>query len=144
MWWCVTIAGLSAIILTKSELIHLTFTGINHIHKEDLVSLFRTKNKLTQIYLWAHNTLDTESVISILESTFKYRPDESQDGLIEEKIQKNRINCCANVNHNTIKKYLNDNKDCYVVKFLWIEWEERGRRNLRSKRRKFECCLIEF
>jgi len=31
-----------------------------------------------QVDLLNHNTLDTESVISILEGTFKHRPDESQ------------------------------------------------------------------
>ena len=64
-----------------------------------------------------HDTLNTESVISILENTFKYRPDESQDGLIKEKIQKLTLYLCPNVNHFAVRKYLRDNKDCYIVKY---------------------------
>ena len=68
------------------------------------------------MHLSKHDKLDTESVISILESTFKNRPDESQGGLIEEKIQKLHIFGCQNVDFRTFLKHLHDNKNSYVVK----------------------------
>jgi hypothetical protein len=81
------------------------------------VSLFQIRHNITHLTFELHYSLDTESVISILESTFKYRPDESQGGLIEEKIQMLRLFDCYNVNHSVVRQYLSDNADCYVVKY---------------------------
>ena len=112
--------GLQAVITNCPNLYYLRLSRWNRINKQDLVSLFEIKNNLTQITICYHNTLDTESVISILESTFKHRPDESQGpggGSIKEKIQNFKVYECSNVNHNKIKQYLRDNQDCYVVKY---------------------------
>ena len=57
-----------------------------------------------------------------MESTFKHRPDESQGGLNKEKIQKLCVFNCQNVDHDAIKAYLRENKDCYVVYFAWVMW----------------------
>ena len=112
-----TVKGLTEIVKNCSRLFCLDFWFIDHISKEDLVSLFQIKNKLINVYLFGHTTLNSESVISILESTFKYRPDESQNGLIKEKIQKLIIGGCSNVGNSAIQTYLRDNKDCFVVKY---------------------------
>ena len=62
-----------------------------------------------------HLTLDTESVISILENTFKNRPDESQGGLIEENVQSLSLSVCPNVDVAAIKQHLANNQGSYVV-----------------------------
>ena len=112
-----SVDGLRAIFTNCSELRSILLWDCCHISKEDLVSLFEIKNKLMQVDLFNHNNLDAESVISILESTFKHRPDESQGGLIKEKIQMLYVGLCPNVNHDKVEQYLRDNDDCYVVKY---------------------------
>ena len=77
------------------------------------------KKKLTFVILGDNNTIDTESVISILKSTFKNRPDDSQGGLIEEKIQKMQMCKCPKVDQTVVKAYLRDNKNSYVVDYCY-------------------------
>ena len=107
-----TVKALSAFIENCPNLNLLSLSEAHHINKQELVSLFEIKNNLKKVYLRCHNT-----VISILESTFKHRPDESQGGLIKEKSQKLNAYDCDNVEYTAIRKYLRDNKDCYVVSF---------------------------
>ena len=79
--------------------------------------LFEIPNSLNRVEINFHDTLDTKSVISIFESTFKNRLNESQGGLIKEKILELILCDCPNVNHEAIDTYLTDNQDNYDVKY---------------------------
>ena len=110
--------GLAKVLENCKKLYFLNLTCCDHINKEDLVSLFTIKNTLCEVYIDSHDTLDTQSAKSILESTFKHRPDESQGGLIKEKIQKLIVVGCNNlVDHQLIEKHLNDNENSYFVEY---------------------------